>query len=257
VTLPLAFGWRHQLFANGPVDPGVVEAHLPEPFDVSTYDGDAWLSVIPFVNVDVRLRGLPAWVGVALPELNLRTYVTRDGEPGVYFFSLDADGLASTIGARLSHHLPYFYADVELTRCDGGVSVRSRRRHPGAPPARFGVRYEPAGQPFEADRGSLAAFLTKRRRLWTVGRNGAVRYTDVAHEPWRLYAAEAAFTENTLFAANRFELPGSAPTLYYSPGVDVRTSTSTRWAESPSPSPEPPIADQRRPTTLDRVRGRT
>jgi uncharacterized protein YqjF (DUF2071 family) len=98
VVVALAFGWRHALFANWPVDADVFGAHLPEAFDGGTYDGRPWLSVTPFVTVDVRPRGLPAWTGADLPEMNLRTYVTHDGEPGVYFFSLDADGLDSTLG---------------------------------------------------------------------------------------------------------------------------------------------------------------
>src|SRR6056297_2248036 len=117
----LHMGWRHLLFANWRVDPAAIEPRIPDALSVDTYDGDAWLSVVPYVNVDVRPRRVPAGLGFRLPELNLRTYVTpRDGAggdgtdesptgddaPGVYFFSLDAGGLpgiglAGVVGARL------------------------------------------------------------------------------------------------------------------------------------------------------------
>ncbi|PSP68804.1 hypothetical protein BRC79_05335, partial [Halobacteriales archaeon QH_8_67_27] len=76
--LPVSMGWRHLLFANWPVDPDVVDAHIPDRLTVDTYDGRAWLSVVPFTNVEVRPTGLPAWTGLNLPELNLRTYVTYE-----------------------------------------------------------------------------------------------------------------------------------------------------------------------------------
>ncbi|QLG64260.1 YqjF family protein [Halorarum salinum] len=229
MVLPVAFGWRHLLFANWPVDADAVDARLPDAFPVETYDGDAWLSVVPLVNVHVRPRGLPEAFGLPLPELNLRTYVTHGGEPGVYFFSLDAQGVLSVLGARLLHHLPYYYARIDC-RVDGGeVRFRSRRRHPGARPARYEAAYRPTGEPFEAEPGSLAEFLTERRRLYTQGSDGSVRHTDVEHDRWTLYPATASVGRNSLFEANGFDRPDSEPTCYYSPGVDVVTDRSRRW----------------------------
>ena len=118
MVVSLFMGWRHVCFANWPVDPELVRRQLPERLTLDTDDGQAWLSVVPFTNVDVRPRVFPAGTGVALPELNLRTYVTVDGTPGVYFFSLDADGILAVVGARLFHHLPYYYADIDLTDAD-------------------------------------------------------------------------------------------------------------------------------------------
>ncbi|WP_201741154.1 YqjF family protein [Salinigranum halophilum] len=228
--VPLAMGWRHLLFANYPVPPETVAAHLPDALTVDTFDGDAWLSVVPFTNVDVRPKGLPASVGVDLPELNLRTYVTCGGEPGVYFFSLDAQGLLSVLGARLFHRLPYYYARVSLTSDgDGGVRFESRRLHPGDRPAHYTATYRPSGPAFESSEDPRAAFLTERYRFYTQGADGAVRYANVDHEPWTLYPATATEETNTLFAADGFAHPTSEPTYYYSRGVDVHASRSRRW----------------------------
>jgi uncharacterized protein YqjF (DUF2071 family) len=233
--VPLAFGWRHVLFANWRVDPDALAAHLPDAFAVNEHDGSGWLTVVPFANVHTRPRGLPAWLGVRLPELNLRTYVTCDGEPGVYFLSLDAASLLAVLGARVTHHLPYYYARVRLQWDGDRVAFESRRRQPGDRPARYAATYRPVGERFEADPGSLAAFLTERRRLYTQAPDGTVRHTDVTHPPWPLYRAEAAVAENTLFEANGFDHPGGDPVLYYSPGVDVVTARSRRWRPATHP----------------------
>jgi uncharacterized protein YqjF (DUF2071 family) len=229
MSIPLAFEWRHMLFANWPVDADAVDERLPADLAVQTYDGDAWLSVLPFVNGDTRPRGLPSVVGVDVPELNLRTYVTCDGEPGIYFFSLDMESVSGVLGARLTHRLPYYYARMRVRERDGRVSFASRRRHPGDRPARFEATYGPVGERFEAESGSLAEFLAERRRLYTQGSDGTMRYTDVEHERWPLYEADVDVAENTLFEANGFERPAREPTLYYSPGVSVTTTRSRRW----------------------------
>jgi hypothetical protein len=238
--LTLHMGWRHLLFANWPVPAEIIEPRIPDTLDVDTYDGQAWLSVVPYVNVDVRPVQAPAGTGIRLPELNLRTYVRpdesryRDRKPGVYFFSLDADGLpgigpASVLGARLLHSLPYYYADIDCTATgdtpdETTVRFDSRRRHPGARPVRFRATYGPTGEAFRPDPDSLAAFLTERYRFYTEGSDGGIRYADIRHEPWSLSDATAEITANTLFRADGFADPESDPVCYYSPGLDIRAS---------------------------------
>jgi uncharacterized protein YqjF (DUF2071 family) len=242
--LELHMGWRHLLFANWPVEPEVVEPRIPDGLAVDTYDGGAWLSVVPYVNVDVRPRRVPAGLGVRLPELNLRTYVRpdpvsarepdesrrSDRTPGVYFFSLDADGLAgvglaSVLGARLLHALPYYYADIDCSvGADGSVRFESRRRHPGARPVRFRATYRPTGDAFRPEPGSLAEFLTERYRFYTEAASGGIRYADIRHERWSLREATAAIEQNILLRADGFANPEGDPICYYSPGLDILAS---------------------------------
>ncbi|OVE85341.1 YqjF family protein [Natronolimnobius baerhuensis] len=228
MVFPLEMGWRHLLFQNWPVDETVLEAHLPDMLAVDTYDGSGWLSIIPFTNVDVRPRRVPRRLGIPLPEINVRTYVTRDGEPAVYFFSLDAQGIASVLGARAFHHLPYYYARISLESTGNQIRFESRRRHPGDRPGVYEATYRPTGESFSAVEDPLAQFLVERYRFYTEAPDGSLRYTDVAHEPWTLYPATATVERNTLLAANGFARPESEPTYYYSPGLEVVAETSQR-----------------------------
>lgn len=227
MVVDLAMGWRQLLFENYPVDPDIVAAHLPDGLDVDTLEGNAYLSVVPFTNIDVRPKGLPEWAGVPLPELNLRTYVTHDGVPGVYFFSLDAEGLPGVVGARLTQSLPYYYARISMSSGDDGIHFQSSRRHPGARPAEYDATYRPVGDPFTSTDRPLSEFLLERYRLYTEAPGGELRYTSVNHEPWTVYEAESEVRENTLFTANGFATPEGEPVRYYCPGVDVTAGTST------------------------------
>ena len=228
MVVPLRMGWRHLLFENWPVDPAVMDAHLPDGLAPDTYDGSAWLSTVPFTNVAVRPKGLPARLGVRLPELNLRTYVTRDGVPSVYFFSLDAQGIASVLGARLFHHLPYYYARIDLSWADGRVDFSSRRLHPGDRPVHYDGSYWPTGEPFSALDDPFAEFLVERYRFYTQAMDGSIRYTDVSHDTWTLYPAAADIDTDTLLESHGFARPDGDPVYYYSPGLNVVASPSQR-----------------------------
>lgn len=228
MVVPLEMEWRHLLFENWPVDPDTVAASLPAGLAVDTHDGSAWLSVVPFANLAVRPEGLPSSLGTGLPELNLRTYITHDGVPGVYFFSLDAQGLAGVAGARLFHHLPYYYARVSLERANDRVRFASRRLHPGTRPARYEAAYSATGGSFPARSDPLAEFITERYRFYTEAQDGSLRYSNVSHDPWTLYPATATVETNSLFRANGFRHPDTEPVRYYSPGLAVEASRSKR-----------------------------
>ncbi|AHG02957.1 hypothetical protein HALDL1_04580 [Halobacterium sp. DL1] len=228
MVVSMHMSWRHVLFANWPVDPSVVRPHLPEALDLDTFDGRAWLSVVPFTNVDVRPTWAPKDLGFRLPELNLRTYVTHDGDPGVYFFSLDAEGVFGVLGARLLHSLPYYYARIDLQTDGERVRFESDRLHPGARPVRFRGTYEPTGDRVSVEPGSLAHFLVERGRYYTESPAGEIKYATVDHEPWPLYEADVSIEANTLFRANWFAHPETDPVHFYSPGVETVASPSRR-----------------------------
>lgn len=233
MVVSLAMDWRELLFASWPVDPDTVGAHLPDALAVDTHDDSAWLSIVPFTNGSVHPRGLPARMGMDLPELNLRTYVTAGDTPSVYFFSLDAEGIFGVLGARLFHHLPYYYARMRHERdADGRVRFASRRYHPGARPVHFAAGYEPTGEKLDPDPDSLATFLTERYRFYTEAPDGTVRYSNVSHDRWPLYRANATIAENTLFRANGFADPPGEPVCHYSPGVEIVASSSRRLTDA-------------------------
>ncbi len=228
MVVPLRFRWQDLLFVNHPVAPERLDPLVPEELTIDTARGTAWVSVIPFVNRALRPQGMPARFGIRLPELNVRTYVSHDGTPGVYFFSLDADGLASVIGARLTHHLPYFYADISVGRDGEDRTFVSRRRHPGARHAVFRGRYRPDGPRFLATERPLAEFLLERYRLYTDDTRGRLRYTEVSHPTWPVAPAEATVTAESVRAAAGIPRGEGEPVLYFSPGVDVRAARSRR-----------------------------
>lgn len=215
--------WRDLLFAHWMVDEAALRPLIPPSLEIDTFDGRAYVGVIPFGMEDVAPRGLPAVPYLsAFPEVNVRTYV-RDGERGgVWFFSLDAGRRLAVEGARLGFHLPYFHARMSMVRDGDLVTYRSRRRDRRGGPAELDVRYRPTGPAQLAPSGSLDAWLTDRLRLFAAGRAGRVSSGSIFHAPWALRPAEAEFRVETLSAAQGLELSGPPVHLAFADRLDVR-----------------------------------
>lgn len=214
--------WQDLLFAHWRVPAQELSRVVPPSLPLDTFDGSAWVAVVPFRMSAVRPRFLPPvpWLST-FPELNVRTYVALDGEPGVYFFSLDAANPAAVRIARKFFHLPYFDAEMACEHHGEGISYTSHRTHRGAPPADLKVRYRPTGGIFTAERGSLEYFLTARYCLYTAEANGQVARGEIHHAPWRLQRAEAELVLNTMTAAHGIQLPAGPPHLLFARKLDV------------------------------------
>lgn len=230
--------WRHVLVASWPVAPTTVAEHLPPGLDPDTFAGDAYLSVVPFVMGAVRPRFVPRFLGSTFAELNLRTYVVPSdgGEPGIYFFNLDATDPVGVALARRFFGLPYYRASAEVRRWGGReFAFRSERIHAGEPPLSFEATYRPTGPATTADPGTLPEFLMERYRFYVEtdgtssdvrpsehGGDAGLRYANVAHDPWELAPADVEFAANDLFRTNDFDTPTDHPHVLFSDGVAVR-----------------------------------
>ena len=214
--------WHDLLFAHWPVDVDDIRAKLPTGFGLDLFDHQAWVGVIPFHMTNVAPRGVPAlpWVS-AFPELNVRTYVTVEGKPGVFFFSLDAANPVAVGVARTLVHLPYFTASMKVEPREGWIHYSSRRTSDRAPGAELVARYRPAGPVAPPVHGTLEYFLTERYCLYTV--DGAFRpyRLEIHHPPWPLQRAEAEITVNTMADAAGIRLPSMAPLLHFSKRQDM------------------------------------
>jgi len=202
----------------------VLRAQVPAPLEVDTFEGQTWVSVVAFRIDPFRTRGVP--LSMRFPELNLRTYVTRDGKPGVYFFSLDAASQAAVTGARALFRLNYYYAAIEMSG-HGRTEFTSRRLE--RPRADFRASYRVAGDRLPNQPGSLDHWLTERYCLYAT-RGGPVFRVDIHHLPWVLQPAAAQVEPEQLFGASGLPAPEGEPLLHYAATQDVLT-----WGPEPVP----------------------
>lgn len=218
----LAMQWHNLLFMHWPVPAKALRRWIPEPLSIDTYDGWAWLGIVPFTMSGVRPHFVPLVPGLSsFPELNLRTYVSYQGKPGVWFFSLDAANPLAVRGARLLFRLPYYDADMSALSRTDTVEYSSVRTHPRVARLRFAARYRAAGPLLSPPDGSIDRWLTDRYCLYVASRRGPVWRGDIDHARWDLQPAEADVLENTLTEQLRLSLPERQPLLHFSRRLDV------------------------------------
>jgi hypothetical protein len=191
------------------------------------FNGTAWLAVVPFHMTNVAPRGVPSlpWIS-EFPEINVRTYVRVEDQPGIYFFSLDAGSTIAVQAARTLLNLPYYSATMSVRPHEDTVEYRSRRED-GFLDARFSAAYRPIGAPFQASTGTLEYFLTERYCLYNLDRRGAPYRLQIHHPRWPLQPAEAEFTLNTMAEGAGVSLPDRTPLLHFSKRQDM-----VAWAPS-------------------------
>jgi uncharacterized protein len=215
--------WNDLLFIHRRARVDAVRALVPPALTLDLHEGTAWVSVTPFYLSHLHPRGLPPFPFASeFPELNVRTYVTYGGKPGVYFFSLDAGNALAVYGARILYHLPYYRADMDVGQArDGMIHYMSRRTHSSAPPATFSGRYRPTGAVTRSKPGTLDHWLTERYCLYALDTSRRVYRAEIHHHPWPLQPAEVEIDRDTMGSAAGLDLPSEPSRVSFSRRIDV------------------------------------
>jgi uncharacterized protein len=247
VTTPIMLqGWYNVAQIHWRYEPSVVQALLPKGFTVDTFDGSAWVGLIPFEMRRIRLPfGPNGGLGVgrfgSFPETNVRTYIVdRKGRRAVWFFSLDINRVAATLIARTGYGLPYCTATMSIDAANHAraahtlnaadvlgegdeIRYRSSRKWPKPPRGSTAtcdaeIRI---GRRVDVQPDSLEAFLTAR---WALGSTfvGRLLWAQIDHPTWPLHEAELLRCDETVLGAAGFPKALDAPTALWSPGVEVR-----------------------------------
>jgi uncharacterized protein YqjF (DUF2071 family) len=221
--------WSELLFAHWQVAPEVIAPLLPRGLTLDTRDGAAWIGVVPFLMSNIAPRCCPAIPRLSrFLELNVRTYVTFEGKPGVWFFSLDAENPVAVRVARATFNLPYMDAKMAMHEDDSGaISYQSNRTHRGEPAAIFDASYRGSKETFHAQPGSLEHWLTARYCLYSASRDQRLFRGEIDHAPWTLSQASWTVNKNTMCSPLGIELTGD-PHLLFAQPISVRAWAATR-----------------------------
>lgn len=222
--------WHHLLFLHWEVDADILQSKLPPGLELDTFEGRAYLGLVPFTMTSVRPRGLPhlppfrSW-HEDFHETNLRTYVRHPKHgPGVWFFSLDAASAPAVVVARHWFKLPYFYAHMSLQkRCKNNqrsLHYTSQRRWPQPLPAACEIEAVVSSEIASAQSGTLEHFLVERYLLYSYS-YGQLFAGRVRHKPYPLQTAQVVSLDETLISAGGFIRPQESPLAHYARRVQV------------------------------------
>ena len=210
--------WRTLLFLHWEVPVEKLRRVVPAELSLDLWEGRAYVGVVPFAMEGVRPWWSPERLAFSFLETNVRAYVHHRGRPGVYFFSLDVNSRIAVAAARHFWGLPYFNAQMSLTRSGNRIAYTTRRRSNGAS---LDVRYR-LGQPLGSSQPDTLEHFLLERYLLFVERRGKLHVGQVHHAPYPAQAAAVDAVEQSLIqAAGLSPLTNQPAFVHYAAGVDV------------------------------------
>ena len=213
--------WGKLLFMHWRIDADLLRPLIPAGLEIDTFDGSAWIGIIPFTMWDIR--AFPPYVprvpGLnAMHELNVRTYVHLNGTPGVWFFSLDCNNDAAVLGALTFYYLPYYDAEIALVQRNSTVSYSLKRTD--EPVANFEATWN-LGVPLPTSKeDSLEFFLTERYCLFSEHK-GNLYQSRIHHQSWALQTATLVGHSSTMIEILNLTEPDNVPLLHYAEAIAV------------------------------------
>jgi len=202
--------WEKLLFLHWRWDAADLQRRLPPGLTVDTFQGEAWLGVVPFFMSRVHPTGLLAvpWLSDFL-ELNVRTYVTdRHGQPGVWFFSLACNQPIAVELARRTFGLNYVHATMSAP-IDGSGWCHYHSQRKGT--AASHIDYRPAFSGDLAQADTLEHFLVERYALYSRSPTGHLLSGRVHHPAYQITTAEVRACDFSAALGDGFADPGRAP----------------------------------------------
>jgi len=204
--------WNDALFFHWKVDVETLRKFVPEKLELDLLNGEAWISLVAFTMEKIRPIGLPAVSFISnFDEINLRTYVVKDGKPGVYFLNIEAGKLWSAKIAKALSGLPYEFARMRRNRTNAFQSIFDKKRFS------FSTRYR-IGKLIE-EKSEIDLFLTERYCLYTEEKNQIYRF-EIHHIPWEINQLWVSELE-TNYRLDTIDLNRIPQKMHYSKGVQV------------------------------------
>ena len=204
--------WNRALFFHWKVDAIALKQYIPDHLELDLFNNEAYISLVAFTMEQIRPRFLPAFSPISnFDEINLRTYVVKDGVAGVCFLNIEAGKILSVALSKMLSGLPYEHAEMGRNNLDNFQSIFHKKGFS------FNVTYD-VGEVIE-EKTDLDDFLTERYSLFVDIGADLFRY-DIHHIPWplnklKLYALETNYILGTI---NLNEIPVK---VHYSSGVQV------------------------------------
>ena len=207
----IAQKWSHVLFMHYEVDKSDLQSLLPEGIEVDLFQDKAYISIVPFFMSHIRFPFTPAFPFIHLWELNLRTYVKRNGVSGIYFFTLDTHDLLGEFIATRFFHLPYRYRQMYGSYDDSKYHFKATDQ----------IEIEAlVGAPEK--KGALSSWLTERYCLFTVNKQGDIYRGDVIHDSWSLYKVESLNYKNNFTSEFGFSRLRDPTLVSFAKEIDVK-----------------------------------
>jgi uncharacterized protein YqjF (DUF2071 family) len=208
--------WHDAFFLNAKIDKNILQGLIPSGLTLDLFNGQAYISIIPFKMNNISFRYLPFFKPSAYDQINIRTYVIRDGKPGVYFLSLDSAHPSLSQMIKMVCDIPLIQSSIHRIDKDQATHLDLDRK---------GLQLylnvsKDDSKMLNATKGSFEYWISERYCFYN-NQNGQITRWEVDHKAWPLFPAKL---HNLSINHGTLNLAGLdfSQSCYYSPGVSTR-----------------------------------
>lgn len=210
--MPIRMEWKDVFFIHWEIDPKIIQSYLPKQMAVDTFQGTAYIGIVPFLMNKVSFSHLP-FLFTPFPEINVRTYVKVGEERGIYILNVALNSRLGYILSQYFYKLGYELDELVISKNNNEMLIKSQS---------FQCTLIQSTGEYYAQKDTIESWLTERFRFYIVKKNGNVLYGDISHDPWILQNATIKIKKNTLFEDIQFPCPNGDPHVLYSKGMSVK-----------------------------------
>lgn len=205
--------WNDVLFMHWEVPFDFLQELVPDELEIDLYEGKSYVSLVAFHMQKLKPNGLPSLKLISdFLEINLRTYVVKDGKKGVYFLNIEASKRISSFLARKISGLPYEKSDI--SRDKKGYHSFFKKKH-----FSFDTQFKTGENIIH--KSSLEIWLTERYCLYLKDFEKIIRY-EIQHEEWKIQSVLPICDFKINYQINGMILNyNNLHSMHYSKGVQV------------------------------------
>ncbi len=211
----ISMNWSNVLFLNLELEENSIRRHIPNEFEIRTYNSKAYVTLVFFNLESPGLESLN--IPISFSEFNIRTYVRYKTYQGIYFLTLDVNN--SLIPLCVNNIFKLNYNKTFMSYKTKNYSKNAVWKNKKYNINNFSIEYV-VGKSMKDS--SYSNFITENYLYISKNKN-SIYYNNVYHKKWNLnYVTVQSISEFSLFKQNKIH------SAFYCDKLDVRTGFPVR-----------------------------
>ena len=211
----ISMNWSNVLFLNLELEENSIRRHIPNEFEIRTFNSKAYVTLVFFNLESPGLESLN--IPISFSEFNISTYVRYKTYQGIYFLTLDVNN--SLIPLCVNNIFKLNYNKSFMSYKAKNYSKNAVWKNEKYNINNFSIEYV-VGKSMKDS--SYSNFITENYLYISKNKN-SIYYNNVYHKKWNLnYVTVQSISEFSLFKQNKIH------SAFYCDKLDVRTGFPVR-----------------------------
>ena len=184
--------WRHLVMLNFPIEPKALQKLTPKGTEIDDWEGTTYVSLVAFLFLETKVKGLAIPFHRDFEEINLRFYVRSRGPEGwrrgVVFVREVVPKQAIAFLARMLYNENYIACPTRSSVIDPSGDTAGSVEYGWRSDGQWlSIGAEFSGEPSLPKKNSLEEFITEHYWGYSTQRDGETVEYQVEHPQWKVW----------------------------------------------------------------------